>query len=73
MDFSNFDLVAILADVFAKHGPAAPALAQTYSPTDFSVHFFLQLAIIILACRVVGWAGRKFLGCLLYTSPSPRD
>jgi Kef-type K+ transport system membrane component KefB len=62
MDFSNFDLVAILADVFAKHGPAAPALAQTYSPTDFSVHFFLQLAIIILACRVVGWAGRKFLG-----------
>jgi Kef-type K+ transport system membrane component KefB len=62
MDFSNIDLVAILADVFAKHGPASPALAQTYSPTDFSVHFFLQLAIIILACRVVGWAGRKFLG-----------
>ncbi|MDR7297081.1 Kef-type K+ transport system membrane component KefB [Pelomonas aquatica] len=62
MDFNNIDLVAILADVFAKHGPAAPALAQTYSPTDFSVHFFLQLAIIILACRVVGWAGRKFLG-----------
>lgn len=62
MDFNNIDLVAILADVFAKHGPASPALAQTYSPTDFSVHFFLQLAIIIGACRVVGWAGRKFLG-----------
>ena len=58
----NFDLLAVLGDVFAKHGAAAPAVAQTYSPTDFSVHFFLQLAIIILACRVVGWAGRKFLG-----------
>jgi Kef-type K+ transport system membrane component KefB len=58
----DFDLVTTLADVFAKHGPAAPAAAQTYSPADFSVHFFLQLALILLACRVVGWAGRKFLG-----------
>ena len=57
----DFDLLAILADVFAKHGPAAPAVAQTYSPGDFSIRFFLQLAIILLACRVVGWAGRKFL------------
>lgn len=57
----DFDLLAILGDVLAKHGPAAPAVAQTYSPADFSVHFFLQLAIILLACRVVGWAGRKFL------------
>lgn len=62
MDLSNFDLAATLADVFAKHGPAVPAVAQSYSPADFSVRFFLQLAIIILACRVVGWAGRKFLG-----------
>jgi Kef-type K+ transport system membrane component KefB len=58
----DFDLVTTLADVLAKHGPAAPAAAQTYSPADFSVHFFLQLALILLACRVVGWAGRKFLG-----------
>ncbi|MBV8037639.1 cation:proton antiporter [Roseateles sp.] len=57
----DFDLPAALADVFAKHGAATPALAQTYSPTDFSVHFFLQLAIIIAACRVVGWLGSKFL------------
>jgi len=62
MDFSNLDLAATLADIFAKHGPASPAMAQTYSPTDFSVHFFLQLALIIGACRVVGWFGRKFLG-----------
>ena len=58
----DFDLFAILGDVFAKHGPAVPAAAQSYSPTDFSVHFFLQLAVILLACRVVGWAGRRFLG-----------
>lgn len=57
----EFDLLATLADVFAKHGPAAPAVAQTYSPNDFSIRFFLQLAIILLACRIVGWFGRKFL------------
>lgn len=57
----EFDLLAILGDVFAKHGPAAAAVAKTYAPADFSIHFFLQLAFILLACRVVGWAGRKFL------------
>lgn len=57
----QFDLLAMLGDVFAKHGGPAPAAAQTYSPTDFSVHFFLQLALIILACRVVGWLGSRFL------------
>ncbi len=57
----DFDLLAILGDVFAKHGPAAAAVAKTYSPADFSIHFFLQLALILLACRVVGWAGRRFL------------
>jgi len=55
-------LLALVSDIFAKHGPAAPAAAQTYSPADFSIHFFLQLALIMAACRVVGWAGRKFLG-----------
>jgi Kef-type K+ transport system membrane component KefB len=57
----EFDLLATLANVFAKNGPAAPAVAQTYSPNDFSIRFFLQLAIILLACRIVGWFGRKFL------------
>ena len=57
----ELNLLAMLGDVFAKHGGPAPAVAQTYSPTDFSVHFFLQLAVIILACRVVGWLGSKFL------------
>lgn len=59
--FNLTGIVEVLADVFAKHGPATPAAAQTYAPSDFSIRFFLQLAIILLACRVVGWAGRKFL------------
>lgn len=62
MNFDNINLWALLGDVFAKHGPAVPAVAQSYSPADFSVHFFLQLAIILLTCRIVGWAGSKFLG-----------
>ena len=48
--------------VLSAHGPAVPAAAASYTPGDFSVHFFLQLAVILLACRVVGWAGKKFLG-----------
>ena len=49
-----------LTDVLSPHGPAVNA-AKSYAPGDFSIHFFLQLAIIILACRVVGWLGQKFL------------
>ena len=55
-------IFAILGDVFSAHGPAAAAVAKTYSPGDFSVHFFLQLGIILLTCRITGWLGRKFLG-----------
>ena len=62
MNFDNINLWALLGDVFAKHGPAVPAVAQTFAPSDFSIRFFLQLAIIMLTCRVVGWIGRKFLG-----------
>ena len=36
-------------------------MANSYTPTDFSVHFFLQLALILIACRIVGWIGRRFL------------
>ncbi|RYY31833.1 MAG: cation:proton antiporter, partial [Sphingomonadales bacterium] len=43
------------------HGPAVNA-AASFTPTDYSIHFFLQLAIIILAARVVGLLGQKFLG-----------
>ncbi|MES2988305.1 MAG: cation:proton antiporter, partial [Pseudomonadota bacterium] len=55
------DSLRVLSDVLGAHGPAINA-AKSYAPADFSIHFFLQLAIIILACRVVGWLGQKFLG-----------
>ena len=50
-----------IMDVLSPHGPATKAAAQSYTPNDLSIHFFLQLAVIILACRVVGWLGKKFL------------
>lgn len=50
-----------LGDVLSPHGPAVNA-AKSYTPGDFSIHFFLQLAIIIAACRIVGWIGQRFLG-----------
>lgn len=43
------------------NGPAVEAAARSFTPTDYSIHFFLQLAIIILTCRIVGWLGQKFL------------
>ncbi|MGN5374934.1 cation:proton antiporter [Sphingomonas hankookensis] len=53
-------MIATVGDVLNPHGPAVRASAS-YSPSDYSIHFFLQLAVILLACRVVGWAGRRFL------------
>jgi Kef-type K+ transport system membrane component KefB len=51
-----------VADVLSPHGPAVEAAAHGYAPSDFSIHFFLQLAVILIACRVVGWLGQKLLG-----------
>lgn len=48
--------------VLGGHGPATPASAISYAPGDISLHFFLQLAIILIACRIVGWIGKRFLG-----------
>ncbi|WP_420139168.1 cation:proton antiporter [Sphingomonas sp.] len=53
--------VAAVSGMLSAHGPAVPAAVKSYAPGDFSVHFFLQLAVIILACRVVGWLGQKLL------------
>lgn len=50
-----------LGDVMGAHGPAIAAAPNSFAPADYSIHFFLQLAIIIIACRVVGWLGKKFL------------
>ena len=55
-------LSATIGGILSPHGPAALAAAKSYTPGDFSVHFFLQLAVILLACRVVGWLGQKSLG-----------
>ena len=55
-------LVRTASGVLAPHGPAIQAAAQSYAPGDFSIHFFLQLAVILITCRVVGWLGQKFLG-----------
>lgn len=52
-----------ITNVLSPHGPLGPdKLTKTYAPGDFSVHFFLQLAVIIVTCRVVGWLGQKLLG-----------
>lgn len=49
-----------LTGVLGPHGPAVNA-AKSYVPGDFSIHFFLQLAVIIFTCLVVGWLGKKLL------------
>jgi Kef-type K+ transport system membrane component KefB len=51
----------IVAETLAPHGPAVKAAVNSFAPSDFSVHFFLQLAIIIFACRVVGTLCKKYL------------
>ncbi len=51
-----------LSKVLSPNGPALPATVSSYTATDFSVHFFLQLALIIITCRIVGKLGQKFLG-----------
>jgi len=53
--------VSTVTGVLSPHGPAVHNVAS-YTPGDFSVHFFMQLAMILLACRLVGWAAQKFLG-----------
>ncbi|MFD1034272.1 cation:proton antiporter [Sphingomonas hankookensis] len=53
-------MIATVGDVLNPHGPAVQA-AESFAPSDYSIHFFLQLAVILLACRVVGWVGKRFL------------
>lgn len=54
--------VSTATTMLSPHGPPVAAAATSLSPSDFSVHFFLQLAVILLACRVTGWLGQRFLG-----------
>lgn len=55
-------LVETLGSLLGPHGPPVGAQAQSFAPGDFSVHFFLQIAVILLACRVVGWIARRAFG-----------
>ena len=51
-----------LSGLLGAHGPAVASRASSYAPGDYSIHFFLQLAVILIACRAVGWLGRTLLG-----------
>jgi len=55
-------MIGAVGDVLGAHGPAVQAATRSFAPSDYSIHFFLQLAVILLTCRVVGWAGQRFLG-----------
>ncbi len=55
------ELMRTIGDVMGAHGPGASVTAS-YTPTDFSIHFFLQIAVILLVCRVVGWMANRFMG-----------
>ncbi len=49
-------LLDTLSNILAPHGPN-----HSMVPGDYSVHFFLQIAVIIATCRIVGWLGKKLL------------
>ncbi|ESQ83792.1 potassium transporter [Asticcacaulis sp. AC466] len=52
-----------VANILSPHGAVGvDGITKAYAPGDYSIHFFLQLAVIIATCRVVGWIGQKFLG-----------
>ena len=49
------------ANLLQSHGPSLPAAAHSFAPGDYSVHFFLQLGLILISCRALGWLGTRFL------------
>ena len=55
------ELMRAIGDIIGAHGPAVNA-AQSYAPSDYSIHFFLQIAVILLVCRFVGWLAHRFMG-----------
>jgi len=52
----------IAGEALQGHGPASPATTTSYTAGDVSIHFFLQLAVILVVCRIVGWIGKRVLG-----------
>ena len=53
--------VKALGGVLGAHGPATVAVPAAFAPGDFSIHFFLQLAVILVTCRLVGLVGKPLL------------
>ncbi|MFM9979029.1 MAG: cation:proton antiporter [Sphingomonadaceae bacterium] len=55
-------LIATVREALSPHGPAVAAAEASYTSGDYSIRFFLQLAVILITCRVVGWAAKRWLG-----------
>jgi Kef-type K+ transport system membrane component KefB len=55
------DLWRVAGDVLNAHGPAVDA-AKSFAPSDYSIHFFLQIAVILATCRIVGWLAKRLFG-----------
>lgn len=55
------EVTGTLSGLLGPHGAAKAAVDSSYAPGDYSVHFFLQLAVILLACRAMGWICQRLL------------
>src|SRR3546814_20143125 len=55
------ELLRAIGDVLGSHGPAVNS-AASYTPTDYSIHFFLQISVILLVCRPVVWSAKEYPG-----------
>ncbi len=62
MDDIIASIVSVVTNILSSHGPAVLGAPTSFAPGDYSIHFFLQLAIILLTCRAVGKLGQRFLG-----------
>jgi hypothetical protein len=61
LDGSISSIVSTRSNILSPHGPAVPGSPTSFAPCADSIHFFLQLCIILLACRVIGMLGQRLL------------
>ncbi len=54
-------LQSITTGLFSAHGPAVASATVSYTPGDVSTRFFLQMAVILVSCRIFGWLGKRYL------------
>ncbi len=62
MDDLIGSIVSVVSPILSPHGPPTPGSPASYVPGDYSIHFFLQLCVILIACRVIGKLGQRLLG-----------